>query len=72
MSLPVILRPAAEADIQATHDELEQLQAGLGIRFVDRVREVLERIEAMPMLYGLVWRMCGRRGCGSFSMGSIM
>jgi plasmid stabilization system protein ParE len=56
MSLPVILRPAADADIQATHDELEQLQAGLGTRFVARVREVLERIEAMPMLYGLVWQ----------------
>lgn len=56
MSLPVILRPAADADIQATHDELEQLQAGLGDRFVARVREVLERIEAMPEMYGLVWQ----------------
>ena len=44
MSLPVILRPAADTDIQATHDELEQLQAGLGDRFVARAREVLERI----------------------------
>ena len=56
MSLPVILRPAADADIQATHDELEQVQAGLGARFVARVREVLERIEAMPEMYGPVWQ----------------
>src|SRR5260370_391901 len=56
MSLPVILRPAADSDIQVTHDELEQVQAGLGDRFVVRVREVLERIEAMPEMYGLVWR----------------
>ncbi len=56
MSLPVILRPAADADIQATHDELERVQAGLGGRFVARVREVLGRIEAMPEMYGLVWR----------------
>jgi hypothetical protein len=56
MSLPVILRPAADADIQATHDELEQVRAGLGDRFVARVREVLERIEAMPEMYGLVWQ----------------
>lgn len=56
MSLPVILRPAAEADIQLTHDELEQVQAGLGDRFVSRLREVLERIEAMPELYGVVWQ----------------
>jgi len=56
MSLPVILRPAAEDDIQTTHDELEQAQAGLGDRFVARVREVLERIEAMPELYARVWQ----------------
>ena len=56
MSRPVILRPAADADIQATHDELEQVLAGLGGRFVARVREVLDRIEAMPEMYGLVWQ----------------
>lgn len=56
MSRPVILRPAADADIQATHDELERSQAGLGGRFVARVREVLERIEALPELYGPVWQ----------------
>ncbi len=56
MSLPVILRPAADVDIQATHDELEQVQAGLGDRFVVSVRDVLERIEAMPEVYGLVWQ----------------
>src|ERR1043166_3714471 len=56
MSLPVILRPAAPADIQATHDELEQSQAGLGDRFVAQVRQVLERIESMPEMYGLVWQ----------------
>jgi toxin ParE1/3/4 len=56
MSLPVILRPAAEADVQDTHDELEQIQAGLGDRFVARVRELLERIEAQPEMYGVVWQ----------------
>jgi toxin ParE1/3/4 len=56
VTLPVILRPAADADIQATYDELEQSQADLGARFVARVREVLERIESMPEMYGLVWQ----------------
>ncbi len=56
MSLPVILRPAADADIQATYDELEQLQAGLGGRFVARVLEALQRIESMPELYGPIWQ----------------
>ena len=56
MVLPLILRPAADADIQATHDELEQTQAGLGDRFVAQVREVLERIESMLELFGLLWQ----------------
>jgi toxin ParE1/3/4 len=56
VSLPVILRPAAEADIQAAYNEFENARAGLGDRFVASVREVLERIEAMPQLYGLVWQ----------------
>jgi hypothetical protein len=29
MTLPVILRPAADADIQAIHDELDLLKSGL-------------------------------------------
>jgi plasmid stabilization system protein ParE len=56
MSLPVILRPPADADIQATHDDLEQVRAGLGARFVAQVRKTLERIEAMPEMYGAVWQ----------------
>lgn len=56
MSLPVILRPEADADIQTTHDELEQARAGLGDQFVRRVRETLEQIESMPEMYGVVWQ----------------
>ena len=56
MSVPVILRPEAEADIQGTFADLEQSQAGLGRQFAARVREVLERIESMPGLYGVVWQ----------------
>jgi len=55
MSRPVTLRPEADADIQVIHDELEQSQAGVGDRFIDRVLEVFERIEAMPEIHGLVW-----------------
>jgi len=56
MSLPVILRPAANVDIQVIHDELEVLQAGLGDRFIAQLRDVLERIESMPEMYGLVYQ----------------
>ena len=56
MSAPVIIRPEAEEDIQTTHDALEQVQTGLGRRFVGRLREVLERVESTPELYGVVWQ----------------
>ena len=56
MSLPVILRPEAATDIQEAHDVLELAQAGLGGQFSARLREVLERIESMPELYGVVWQ----------------
>jgi toxin ParE1/3/4 len=56
MSLPVILRPEAQADICDTHAEFESIRPGLGDRFASRVQEVLERIEFMPELYGVVWQ----------------
>jgi plasmid stabilization system protein ParE len=56
MSLPVILRPEAEADLREARDYLEHVQAGLGRRFVTRVREVLERIESMPEMYGMIFQ----------------
>ena len=56
MSLPVIVRPAAEADITATYRELELIRVGLGERFISCVRAVFEHIEATPQLYGRVWQ----------------
>jgi toxin ParE1/3/4 len=56
VSRPVILRPAAEADVRGTRADLDSIRAGLGDQFADRLREVLERIERMPELYGVVWQ----------------
>ena len=56
MSLPLIVRSEAEADIEAIYHFLEQAQAGMGRQFIVRVREVLERIETMPEMYGIVWQ----------------
>ena len=56
MSPPVIVRPEAEEDIQAIHHGLEQVQTGLGRRFVGRLREVFQRVESTPELYGVVWQ----------------
>lgn len=55
MSLPVVLRPLANADIQQIHVELEAQDAGLGDRFLDRLQETLDHIEAMPEMYAEVW-----------------
>jgi toxin ParE1/3/4 len=54
VSLPVILRPPAEADVRLAYGEFEQIQTGLGRRFVGRVREIMDRIERMPELYGVI------------------
>lgn len=56
MTLPVIVRPPALGDIWESRDYLDGVRAGLGGQFVCRVREVLERIEAMPEMYGVVWQ----------------
>lgn len=56
MSLPVILRHDAEADVQEARDQLEAVRVGLGTQVLARVREVLARIEKMPELHGKVWQ----------------
>lgn len=56
MNLPVILRPSAIADVLQIHAELEALTPGLGDRFLDRLHEVLNRIEVAPEMYAEVWR----------------
>jgi plasmid stabilization system protein ParE len=55
VSLPVILRPEAEADVQDTCEQLEAVRGGLGKQFLARLRKVLLRIEEMPELHGKVW-----------------
>jgi toxin ParE1/3/4 len=56
MSLPVIMRPLAEADVVEIFGDLNFIRPGLGKRFIARLREVLERIECMPEMYGAVWQ----------------
>lgn len=62
MSLPVILRPAAEADVDRIRADLDAVRLGLGDDFASRLREALRRIEHMPALYGIVWQdVCAAR-----------
>lgn len=60
MSLPHIIRPAAEAEMQETYTWYEGRQAGLGVRFLAAVRTRVNDICANPQGYGLVAR--GVRG----------
>ncbi len=52
----MLLRPLAEADVAEIFGGLEFIRAGLGKRFLSRLRGVLERIEWMPEMFGVVWQ----------------
>jgi plasmid stabilization system protein ParE len=56
MTLPVILRPEAEADVGEIYQYLEEIRIGLGEQFSSRLRERLQQIESMPEMFGVVWR----------------
>ena len=55
MSLSVVLRPLANADVWQIHAELEAQSPGLGDTFLEWLQEALGRIEAMPEMYAEVW-----------------
>jgi plasmid stabilization system protein ParE len=56
MSLPVRLLPEAKAEFDNDADRYEFRQAGLGVDFVVKVREVLRRIAANPRLHAVVYQ----------------
>jgi plasmid stabilization system protein ParE len=56
VSRTVIVRSAAEADIRETYESYEMIRAGLGDRYAAQVQKVLERIEFMPEMYGVIWQ----------------
>lgn len=55
MSLPLIVRPDAESDIESIREWLDSQQSGLGNQFASRLQQPFERIEFMPRIYGEVW-----------------
>jgi plasmid stabilization system protein ParE len=56
MSLPVRLLPEAKAEFDAAADWYEQQRPGLGVDFVARVRDVLDRVAANPRLHAVVYQ----------------
>ena len=51
MSLPIIFRRAARAELDDAADWYEQRRAGQGAAFVAAVQKVLDQIAAQPQLY---------------------
>ena len=60
MTLPIIIEPDAEADIEAARAWYEQQQPGLGDAFVTAIDSCFRRIQAMPRLYAVVARNARR------------
>jgi toxin ParE1/3/4 len=55
MSFPLRLLPEAKTEFDDGADWYEQQRAGLGVDFIARVREVLNRIAANPQLHATVY-----------------
>lgn len=66
MTRPVILRAEAEDDIRQAFHYLQQARSGFGWKYIRRLREALERIEAMPELYGIIWHDVRAARLGQF------
>lgn len=56
MSLPVAYLPEARDDINAAYHHYDSLGAGLGDRFLDALRQAVERIADNPDLYAILHR----------------
>lgn len=54
MSLPVVHLPEARTDVDEASTAYEQRVVGLGDRFLEVLRDQLDRIQANPALYGVV------------------
>jgi toxin ParE1/3/4 len=56
MTLAAVFRPEAQADVLQTRDWYERQQPGLGEIFSVALNEAVIRIEAMPLMYAMVFR----------------
>src|SRR5262249_54504505 len=52
---PLIFHPEVASDLRVGFGYYEARQIGLGDRFLAAVRDVYDRVAAMPELYGAVW-----------------
>jgi plasmid stabilization system protein ParE len=56
MSLPLEYRPEVRDDVDTAYARYEGLRAGLGDEFLKALRDQLDRIEANPALYGVLFQ----------------
>jgi hypothetical protein len=56
MSLPIIFHPAVRGDVDTAYQFYESRRLGLGDGFLAAVDDVYAQLQAMPKLYGVVWR----------------
>lgn len=56
MRLAAVFRPEAQADVLQTRDWYERQTPGLGETFSGALDEALFGIEAMPLMYAMVFR----------------
>ena len=54
MKLPLVVSPAARADILDVQNWYDQQRAGLGKKFGDAVEKQFDQIVSMPTLYAVV------------------
>jgi toxin ParE1/3/4 len=56
MSLPVVYLPEAQNDVDEAYAAYEQRVVGLGERFLEVLQDQVDRIQAKPALYGVVYQ----------------
>lgn len=56
MSVPVIIRPTAEMDLQSAFDWSEGIEEGLGSRVPFNVDRVVETLESQPFVFPVFHR----------------
>jgi plasmid stabilization system protein ParE len=66
VSLPVLVRPEAQRDLQEGREWYEQRRSGLGDEFLEAVDGIFSRIAESPELYPAEYRGVRRVGLSRF------